>query len=668
MSRTIHDSRPDPKGPASPWRQARLGDLTPVVDERPDGTIVVRARQPLGDYPAVLTDRLAHWAGIAPDRTLLAWHTRTASHEEHGSVSRDRVFEHLTYGDALRKVRCLGQALLDRGLSAERPLAILSGNSVEHLLLALAAQHVGIPYAPVSPAYSLVSTDFGALKHVLGLLTPGLVFASDAALFERALDAAVARDVDLAHAGPGSVRSRHRGTVTFAALLSTTPTPDVDRRHAAIAPDDVAKILFTSGSTGTPKGVINTHRMICSNQQMILQTLPFLGDEPPVLVDWLPWHHTFGGNHNVGIVVYNGGSLYLDEGRPVAGGFDESVRNLRAVAPTVYLNVPKGFEELVRAFGSDPTLAATFFGRVQVLFYAAAGLSQHVADELQRIAIETCGERLVLVTGLGSTETAPMAICRPWASELSPAIGLPVPGVEAKLVPVGRQGHGPRPASPARSSASDEPGAKLEIRVRGPNVTPGYWRQEALTRDAFDEEGFYCMGDAARLVDPQDLAKGLVFDGRIKEDFKLSTGTWVSVGPLRARILTHFAPYVRDAVIAGHDRDEVGMLVVPDVDACRTLCSGLAASAPASAVIGHAGVRQHLRAQLATFAAGATGSATRIGRAIILTEPPSLDAGEVTDKGSLNQRAILERRQSLVDDLYADDPPPHVITGDEPTP
>ena len=243
--------------------------------------------------------------------------------------------------------------------------------------------------------------------------------------------------------------------MTFESLLSTTPTPDVDRRHAAIAPDDVAKILFTSGSTGTPKGVINTHRMICSNQQMILQTLPFLGDEPPVLVDWLPWHHTFGGNHNVGIVVYNGGSLYLDEGRPVAGGFDESVRNLRAMAPTVYLNVPKGFEELVRAFGSDPVLAATFFGRVQVLFYAAAGLSQHVADELQRIAIETCGERLVLVTGLGSTETAPMAICRPWASELSPAIGLPVPGVEAKLVPVGRQGHGPR-RSPARPSASDE--------------------------------------------------------------------------------------------------------------------------------------------------------------------------------------------------------------------
>jgi feruloyl-CoA synthase len=475
------------------------------------------------------------------------------------------------------------------------------------------------------------------------------VFVSDRTRFARALDAAVGPEVDVVHAECASeVRqsgSSRRKMRSFESMLSTVPTSDVDLRHMVIAPDDVAKILFTSGSTGTPKGVINTHRMICSNQQAILQTLPFLGDEPPVLVDWLPWHHTFGGNHNVGIVVYNGGSLYLDEGRPMPGAFDESVRNLRQVAPTVYLNVPKGYEELVRALRRDPALASTFFGRVQVLFYAAAGLSQHVADELQEIALATCGERLVLVTGLGSTETAPMAICRPWESELSSAIGLPVPGVEAKLVPWG---------------------GKLEIRVRGPNVTPGYWRQDALTRDAFDDEGFYCMGDAARLVDPCDVSKGLVFDGRIKEDFKLSTGTWVSVGPLRARILTHFAPYVRDAVIAGHDRDEVGMLIVPDIDACRTLCPDLATLAPPSAVIGHSGVKSCLRALLATFAAGATGSATRLGRAIVLEQPPSLDAGEITDKGSLNQRAILDRRSPLVDDLYADQPPPHVIRLDGP--
>ena len=591
----------------------------------------------------MLTDRLAHWAREVPDRTLLAWQRVPIESE-----TVERSFERLTYGEALEKVRCLGQALLDRELSAERPLVILSGNSVEHLLLALAAQHVGVPYAPISPAYSLVSTDFSALKHIIELLSPGLVFVSGVARFARALDATLGSDVEVVDA-VAQTESRHvaggRQTRSFDSLVSTTPTSAVDRRHVSISRDDIAKILFTSGSTGTPKGVVNTHRMVCSNQQMILQTLPFLGDAPPVLVDWLPWHHTFGGNHNVGIVVYNGGSLYLDEGRPMPGAFDESVRNLREVAPTLYLNVPKGYEELVRAFHQDGALAAKFFAGVQVLFYAAAGLAQNVADDLQEVAVAACGERLILVTGLGSTETAPMAICRPWASELSSAIGLPVPGVEVKLV-----------------AAIAEPGEKLEIRVRGPNVTPGYWRQDALTREAFDDEGFYCMGDAARPVDPRDLSKGLIFDGRIKEDFKLSTGTWVSVGPLRARVIAHFTPYVRDAVIAGHDRDEAGLLIVPDVDACRALCPDLAPSSPRSEVIRHASVHDRVRELLITFAAGATGSATRLRRAILLEEPPSLDAGEVTDKGSLNQRTMLCCRQSLVEDLYAELPPPHVIT------
>jgi feruloyl-CoA synthase len=391
--------------------------------------------------------------------------------------------------------------------------------------------------------------------------------------------------------------------------------------------------------------VINTHRMLCSNQQMILQTLPFLGDAPPVLVDWLPWHHTFGGNHNIGIVIYNGGSLHIDDGRPLPGAFDESLRSLREVVPSVYLNVPKGFEELVRALEHDRALARRFFSTVQVLFYAAASLSQHVSDELERLALETCGERLVLITGLGSTETAPMAICRPWASDVSSAIGLPVPGVEAKLAPVAQ---------------------KLEMRVRGPNVTPGYWRQDALTREAFDSDGFYCMGDAVRPIDNRAFARGLIFDGRIKEDFKLSTGTWVSVGPLRARIVAHFAPLVRDAVIAGHDRDDVGLLLVPDVDACRMLTPDLPADAPVRAVVGHPAVRGRLRELLLACAAAATGSASRPRRAIVLETPPSLDAGEVTDKGSLNQRAVLERRQALVEDLYADRPPAHVIVCAEP--
>lgn len=589
------------------WRPVALGDLTPVVDERRDGCVVLRARQPLGEYPAVLTDRLAEWAEKTPERTLLAWRT--------GST-----FARVTFAEAFAAVQCVGQALLDRGLSAERPLAILSGNDVEHLLLALAAQHVGVPFGPISPAYSLVSGDFGALRHACGLLRPGMVYAADRDRFARALAALP----------DGSDRCEIVDREGFAALSKTAPTPAVDRAHRAIDPDAVAKVLFTSGSTGMPKGVINTHRMICSNQQMILQTLPLVGEAPPVLVDWLPWHHTFGGNHNIGIVIYNGGTLYIDEGRPMPGGFAESVRNLKDVSPTIYLNVPRGYEELVAALSRDRELARTFFEQVKVLFYAAAGLSQHVSDALQSLAIDACGERLILVTGLGATETAPMAVCRPWPSDRASAIGLPVPGVEAKLAPVGN---------------------KLEMRVRGPNVTPGYWRQDDLTREAFDAEGYYCMGDAVRAVDPADWSAGLIFDGRIKEDFKLSTGTWVSVGPLRARLVMHFSPYLRDAVVTGHDRDEVGLLGVPDLDACRGLSPELA-GAPAEVVCRHPAVTAALGALLASAAASATGSAARPTRLLLLEEPPSLDAGEVTDKGSLNQRAILERRSALVEAMY----------------
>lgn len=611
----------------NPWRAVRLGDLTPIVEHRDDGSVLMRAKQPLGAYPKVITERLLHWAQVAPDRTFFAWRTP----EGHARI---------TYRETLDAIRPLGQALLDRGLSADRPLAILSGNDLQHLLLALAAQHAGVPFAPISPAYSLLSRDFAALRHVMGSLSPGLVYVSDPQRFEPAIDAALVGDVEVVAPAPRQRTLRGRASTAFESLAATTPSEELDRRHAAIDPDDVAKILFTSGSTGAPKGVINTHRMLCSNQQMILQTLPCLGDEPPVLVDWLPWHHTFGGNHNIGIVLYNGGSLHLDEGRPIPGAFAESVRNLHDVTPTMYLNVPKGYEELAQALRQDRALAKKFFGRVQVLFYAAASLSQHVNDELQRIAIESCGERLIFVTGLGSTETAPMAICRPWPSELASAIGLPVPGVEVKLTPMGE---------------------KLEARVRGPNVTPGYWRQDALTRAAFDDEGFYGMGDAVRPEDPRDVSKGLVFDGRIKEDFKLSTGTWVSVGPLRTKIVLHFAPYLRDAVITGEARAEVAMLGLADLDACRTLCADLRADAPMADVLAHPSVRQCFLDRLTTFAAGATGSASRVTRMILMEDPPSLDAGEVTDKGSLNQRAILARRHALVDALYAGDQPSHVL-------
>jgi feruloyl-CoA synthase len=603
------------------YRAANLGDLRPVIEHGDGGVLTIRAAQPLGAYPRSLTDRLVHWAAAAPDRTLLAWRDGDG-------------FARLTYGEALARVRSVAQALLERGLSADRPLAILSGNDVHHLVLALAAQYAGVLYAPVSPAYSLVSRDFGTLAHVMRVLTPGLVYAADGR-FAAALAAIAARGLDTLEAGD------------MPSLLATAPSAAVDRAHAAIDPDAPAKILFTSGSMGVPKGVINTHRMLAANQEMIRQTLPFLGDEPPVFVDWLPWHHTFGGNHNVGITIYNGGSLYIDDGRPLPGQFDESVRNLREVGPTVYFNVPRGYEELVKALARDRTLAERFFSpRLRLLFYAAASLSQHVADELARLAVETCGERLTLVTGLGSTETAPMAICRPWESDVASAIGLPVPGVVVKLVPIGGRERTER--------------QRFEVRVAGPNITPGYWRDPALTAAAFDPDGYYGMGDAVRFAEPGDPAQGLMFDGRIGEDFKLSTGTWVGVGALRAKIIAQFAPLVRDAVITGHDRGSVGMLAVPDQDACRRLCPDLSA-APFGEVASHPAVRTANGERLAAVAPRATGSATRIDRAIVLVEPLSLDQQEVTDKGSINQRAVLARRASLVDDLYAERPGAHVI-------
>ena len=593
-----------------------LGSLVPVVDTKADGTIYIRAGEPLEPYPRLLTDRLARYAELAPSRQLLTWPASS------GRAS-------LTYQDAYDAVQRVGQALLDRGLSADRPLAILSGNDREHLLLALAAQHVGIPYAPVSPAYALVSTDYGTLRQVLDVLQPGLLYAADAR-FRPAIAAAAASEVETID---------REG---FDALLTGPTTADVEQAHRAIDVDAVAKILFTSGSTGTPKGVINTHRMICSNQQMILQTFKFLGDKPPVLVDWLPWHHTFGGNHNVGLVVYNGGTLHVDSGRPMPGAFGATVELLRQVTPTVYMNVPKGFEELLRALSDEPDLARRFFSEVDCLFYAAAGLSQHVAEGILALATATAGRSPLLLTGLGATETAPMAFTRTWDSPLNAAIGLPVPGLGAKLVPLDHE--------------------RFEVRVRGDSVTPGYWRRQELTRAAFDDAGYYCMGDAVRLAVADDPRGGLVFDGRIAEDFKMSSGTWVRVGPLRARIVRHFAPYIRDAVITGHDRNELGMLAVPDVEACRELCSAMPADAPAATVLAHPNVRERLQQLLEGFAQTATGSSTRIMRAILVDPPPLLDAHEVTDKGSLNQRALLKTRTRLVDALYSETPPSQVIT------
>jgi feruloyl-CoA synthase len=611
-----------------PLRPIRFHRPDVTVERREDGAVLVRPTAPLAPYPDRLTDRLLHWAAVDPDRIFMA--------ERAGGDWRT-----ISYGETLAATRGLAAALLSRGLSAERPLVILSGNSIDHALIALGALYAGIPFCPVSPAYATASRDFAKLTYVMELLTPGLVHVDDAGALAPALAAAVGPDVEIA-ASRGSLADRP--VTPFAALRDSTPTAAVEAAHAAVGPDTIAKFLLTSGSTGHPKAVINTQRMLCSNQVMLRETLIFLKEEPPVIVDWLPWNHTFGGNHNVGLVLFNGGTFYIDDGRPAPGGIEATVRNLREVAPTVYFNVPKGYEELVRHLHADAGLRRQFFSRLNCLFFAGASLATHVWRALDEAAVMETGHRLPMLTGLGATETAPFSLSVTPETSRSGHVGLPVAGNEIKLVPAGD---------------------KLEVRVRGPNVTPGYWRQPEMTAKAFDAEGYYSFGDALRPVDPQDFSRGFDFDGRIAEDFKLSTGTWVSVGPLRARFIAATAPLTRDVVIAGLDRDELAAIVILDPDGARQTCPHLA-GADLKTMAADPRLRALLGERLSAFAAAATGSASRIARAVILDEAPSIDAGEITDKGSINQRAVLRHRADLVEMLYARPAPPAIIEAGPP--
>ena len=565
-------------------RSVRLARQT-VLAERRAGNIYLRSPHPLPAYPRKLTERLDHWAEHAPERVFLA------------QRGPDGAWRRLTYAQARSRARRVAQALLERRLSADRPVTVLSGNDFAHALIELGALYAGVPYAPVSPAYSLLSKDFAKLKHVMRLLTPGLVFASAREPFQAAIAAAVPRGTEVVY----EVQKLEAGEATGA----------VDEAHARVGPDTIAKFLFTSGSTGEPKAVINTQRMWCSNQEMIRYMFAFFEEEPPLVVDWAPWHHTAAGNHDFGLVLYNGGSYYIDEGKPLPGAIETTVRNLREIAPTWYFNVPRGYEVLLPYLRKDRELRENFFSRLKLLWFAGAAVSQPVFDEVKALAYETCGEEILFLTGLGSTETAPFAMGRMWETEDVTNMGLPPPGVEIKLVPV-----------------QD----KLEARLKGPNITPGYWRQPELTAQVFDEEGYYRLGDTFVLANEQKPVEGLLFRGRMAEDFKLSSGTWVNVGPLRALVIAHFAPLVRDVVIAGEGKSEVGALVF------------LAGKA----------TLPELQAKLASFPA--TGSSNRIARALVLEEPPSLDAGETTDKGSINQRTVLRRRAALVEELYTDSP------------
>jgi len=589
-----------------------------TVREGGDGVLYLSSPRALGDYPPALGHYLVHWAATAPNRAFLA--------ERDG----DGDWRTLSYADALDRVRRLASRLLTLGLGPGRPIAILSPNSIAQALLSLAAIHVGIPVAPVSPAYALMSRDYGKLKHVMGLLAPGMIFVDTPAPFAAALGALdtgptrlLARQAD--HAGGDNL-------LLIDDLIAAGDAADtaVDKAFAALTPDTVAKILFTSGSTGDPKGVINSQRMLCSNQQAMAQCWPFLERHPPVLLDWLPWSHTFGANHNFNLVLRNGGTLYIDQGKPAPGLIEATVSNLKNVAPTLYFNVPAGYEALLPYLEADAAFARHFFSNLEMVFYAAAALPQAVWERLEAVASKAGVARPVFASAWGSTETAPLATTVHYPIARAGTIGLPIPGTVLKLVPTADS---------------------FEVRVKGPNITPGYWRQPELNHAAFDDEGYYIIGDAVRFAEPGNPAAGLAFDGRIGENFKLRSGTWVNVGNLRIQAISAGQPLIRDAVVAGDGETFVSLLIFPDEAGCRQAAGK---DLPLAELIADPDVIAALRRGLAAYNRQFPASSTRIRRALFMLEPPDIDKGETTDKGYINQRAVLRRRADLVARLYAD--------------
>ncbi|GIK81903.1 MAG: feruloyl-CoA synthase [Alphaproteobacteria bacterium] len=607
----------------SPVRAISYAPVAVDAQKRADGTTILRSRMALDAYEPSLAVLFRAAAESQPDRTFLA--------ERNGGQWRT-----LTYAQARALVDALAASLIERGLSAERPVMILSGNSIDHALLMLAGFTSGIPVAPVSVAYSLQSQDHAKVRHIAELLDPGLIYVADTGPFAAALAA-----LDLK--GRTVVANRNSadldGVVAFDTLTATKPGPSLDQAAKSVGADTIAKILFTSGSTGLPKGVINTHGMLTANQQQLAQIWPFVGDAPLVLVDWLPWNHTFGANHNFNLVLRHAGTLHIDGGRPLPAMIGETVRNLSEISPTIYFNVPAGYAGLLPHLEKNEAFARSFFRNLRMIFYAGAGLPQDLWERLEAVSLRTIGERIPMTSSWGSTETAPLATAAHFLIDRAGVIGVPIPGVDLKLVPVG---------------------AKTEVRVRGPNITPGYWKRDDLTKAAFDEEGFYMIGDAVRLADPHEPARGVMFDGRIAEDFKLTTGTWVAVGALRVGVLAAASPALQDAVIAGENKPYIGMLAWLNLAGCQQI-AGADAPKTLAELSAHPAVRTHVRDSLARWNAQQTGSSQRIERVILLPDAPSIDHNEITDKGYINQRLALEHRRKQVEALFATTPGPDVI-------
>jgi feruloyl-CoA synthase len=597
-----------------------------AVERRDDGAIVLKSRIPLISYETHIPASLAKWAREAPERTWLAQRT-----------GPERQWRNLSYAEAKRMADALTQGLLNLKLDPGRPVTILSGNSIEHALMTQAAMQARLPAAPVSPAYSLMSQDHLKLKYLFELIKPAVVMVQDGPTFEKALRALDLDGVTIVHVARPCEGIK---SVSFAELAATPVTDDVEASIAQITPQTVGKLLFTSGSTGMPKAVINTQEMMCANAAMMMQVRPRdLNGPVATYLDWMPWNHTMGGNALFNPVLIDGGTLYIDDGRPMPGQFDETIRNLREISPTYYANVPAGYAALASAMEKDDVLCRSFFRNITVMAYGGARLPDDLYDRMQALAVRTTGERIVFYTGWGSTETAPTSTGTYWDTERVGLIGLPFPGVELKMVPCG---------------------AKYELRLRGVNVTPGYFGQPELTQSAFDEEGFYCIGDAGVFVDPEDPVQGIIFAGRVVEDFKLTTGTFVHVGSLRTDAIAAATPVVHDALVAGQDRPFIGLLAWPNLHACRQLIGD--PNATFEGAVKHPEVIACFRRGLEAHNASVEGaSSRRISRAMLMVEPPSIDGNELTDKGYVNQRAGLERRAALVERLYAARPDEGVI-------
>jgi len=597
-----------------------------AVERRSDGVIVLKSRMPLQSYGTHIPASIAKWAKETPERTWLAQR-----------IGADRQWRRVSYAEAKRTVDALTQGLLNLGIEEGRSVAILSGNSIEHALMTQAAMQARLPAAPVSPAYSLMSQDHLKLKYLFELIKPAVVMVQDGPTFEKALNALDLNGVTVIHvACPcDGIKSS-----SFADLAATPVTRDVEESIAKVTPKTIGKLLFTSGSTAMPKAVINTQEMMCANAAMVMQVRPRDPNGPlPTVLEWLPWSHTMGGNAAFNPVLIDGGTLYIDDGRPMPGQFDETIRNPHEVSPTYYFNVPAGYAALAAAMEKDDAVCRSFYKNLTVMAYAGARLPDDLYQRMQALAVRTTGERIVFYTGWGSTETAPASAGTYWDTERVGLIGLPFPGVELKMVP------------------SD---SKYELRLRGVNVTSGYFGQPELTAKMFDEEGFYCIGDAGVFVDPDDPAQGIIFAGRVVEDFKLTTGTFVHVGSLRTDAIAAATPVVHDALVTGHDRGFIGLLAWPNLHACRQLMGSPNASVEDA--VKHPEVIACLKRGLEAYNASVARASSRsISRAMLMGEPPSIDGNELTDKGSINQRAGLERRAALVEQLYVEQPGEDVI-------